>query len=320
MDTSGDQGQASTSLVQQIPAPSEPNLAISWASAFQSLEFMLGLQTAVLHVLCQYNAPTNRVAQLELLGNPTQMATNLPARNEGQVGDSSLHCNPGTFVAPLFINSGSSSAQESHGITSVNTALGGSNSNKLASELPSAPSQSGSAESAFILGPGRAPIPAKIVKRIISHEFVEMSELMPKNLDELQAETPVFIFVGSMVVPKLNSAKKSAVIDILTWVECFNSYIALLTTFYPPRSHDLLAYMALIVRTAKRFTGTAWLDYDRAFRREAPTRNLRDWSVMRPDLYNYHTALISVNQLSSNKREANQSPQRNFISGISFHV
>ena len=115
-----------------------------------------------------------------------------------------------------------------------------------------------------------------------------------------------------MVVPKPNSAKKSAVIDILTWVECFNSYIAVLTTFYPPRSRDLLAYMALIVRTAKRFGGTAWLDYDRAFRREAAANNLRDWSVMRPDLCNYHTALISVNRLSSNKSEANQSPQRNF--------
>ena len=149
MDTSGDQGQASTSLAQPIPAPSEPNSAVSWASAFQSPEFMLGHQTAVSHVLRQYNAPTDRVAQLESLGNPTQTATNLPARNEGQVGDSSLHCNPGTSVAPLFKNSGSSSARESQGITSVNTASGGSNSNELASELPSAPSQNCSAESAL---------------------------------------------------------------------------------------------------------------------------------------------------------------------------
>ena len=295
MDTSGDQRQASTSPAQPIPAPSETNSAVSRASAFQSPEFMLGLQMAVSHALRQYNAPTDRVAQLESLGNPTQTSTNSPARNEGQVGDSSLHCNPGTFVAPLFINSGSNSARESQGITSVNTALGGSNSNEHASELPSAPSQNCSPESAFILGPGRAPIPAKMVKRIVLHEFVEMLELMSENLDEPQAETPVFTFVGSVVVPKSNSAKKSAIIDILTWVECFNSYIAVLTTFYPPRSRDILAYMALIVRTAKQLGGTAWLDYDRAFRREAAASSLRDWSVMRPDLYNYHTALISVN-------------------------
>ena len=87
MDTSGDQRQASTSPAQPIPAPSETNSAVSRASAFQSPEFMLGLQTAVSHALRQYNAPTDRVAQLESLGNPTQTATNSPARNEGQVGD-----------------------------------------------------------------------------------------------------------------------------------------------------------------------------------------------------------------------------------------
>ena len=75
--------------------------------------------------------------------------------------------------------------------------------------------------------------------------------------------------------------KKNAVIDILTWVECFNSYTAVLTTYFPSRSRDLLAYMALIIRTAKRFRGKAWLDYDRAFRREAAATNLRDWSQAR---------------------------------------
>ena len=45
MDTSGDQRQASTPLAQPTAAPSEPNSAVSWASAFQSPEFMLGLQT-----------------------------------------------------------------------------------------------------------------------------------------------------------------------------------------------------------------------------------------------------------------------------------
>ena len=76
METSGDHGQSSTSHAQPIPAPNESNSAVSWASAFQSPEFMLGLQTAVSQALRQYNAPTDRVAQLESLGNPTQTATN----------------------------------------------------------------------------------------------------------------------------------------------------------------------------------------------------------------------------------------------------
>ena len=70
-------------LAQLIPAPSKANSAASWASAFQSPEFMLGLQTAVSHILRQYDTPTDRVTQFELLGNPTQTAMNLPARSEG---------------------------------------------------------------------------------------------------------------------------------------------------------------------------------------------------------------------------------------------
>jgi hypothetical protein len=39
----------------------------------------------------------------------------------------------------------------------------------------------------------------------------------------------------------------------------------------------------------------ARLQYDRVFRREAAANNTRDWSVMRPDLYNYHTAFVNRN-------------------------
>ena len=98
--------------------------------------------------------------------------------------------------------------------------------------------------------------------------------------------------------------------ETLTWVECFNSYTAVLTTFFPSRSRDLLAYMALVIRTAKRFGGKAWLEYDRAFRREAAASSLRDWSLMRPDLYNYHTALANRTVAISN--DADQSSQRSF--------
>ena len=90
----------------------------------------------------------------------------------------------------------------------------------------------------------------------------------------------------------------------------YNSYTAVLTTFFPSRSRDLLAYTALIFRTAKRFGGKAWLEYDRAFRREAAANSLRDWSLMRLDLYNYHTALADRTVAISN--EADQSSERSF--------
>ena len=41
-----------------------------------------------------------------------------------------------------------------------------------------------SPNSPFILGTDRSPIPGKLVRKIISHEFIELAELMPKNLDD----------------------------------------------------------------------------------------------------------------------------------------
>ena len=68
--------------------------------------------------------------------------------------------------------------------------------------------------------------------------------------------------------------------------------MAVMVMHFPNRARDLLAYMALIIRTAKRFGGMTWRSYDRAFRRDAAASNNRDWSAMRPDLDNYHTAVV----------------------------
>ena len=163
---------------------------------------------------------------------------------------------------------------------------------ELERHIPASALPKPSPQSAFILGPRRAPIPAKLVNRIVSLEYIDMSELIPENLDEPQAESPVFTFEGATVVAKPNPSKKRNVSDVLMWVECFTSYTAVITCFFLSRSRYLLAYMVLIIRTAKRFGGTPWLDYDCAYRREAAASNRRDWSVMRPDLYNYHTSFV----------------------------
>ena len=147
-------------------------------------------------------------------------------------------------------------------------------------------------EKAFILGPVRAPIPAKLVTQIVSHKYIELSELSPKNLEEPHTEVMSFAIEGSAIVPcsKAIPRKKQDAMDILTWVEAFNSYAAVLNSYFPHRARDLSAYMALIIRTAKRFGGRAWLQYDRTFRREAEASFLQDWSAMKPDLYKYYTA------------------------------
>ena len=56
-------------------------------------------------------------------------------------------------------------------------------------------------EKAFILGPGHAPIPANLVTQIVSHKYIELSELSPENLEEPHTEVMSFAIEGSAIVP-----------------------------------------------------------------------------------------------------------------------
>ena len=83
--------------------------------------------------------------------------------------------------------------------------------------------------------------------------------------------------------------KRREIWDVLTRVECFVSYMSVVTAYVLQRSRELLAYMSLILRTARRFGGRAWFEYDRAFRQEAVISGSKDWHIKRADLYNFHT-------------------------------
>ena len=44
------------------------------------------------------------------------------------------------------------------------------------------------------------------------------------------------------------------------------------------------------MHTAQQFSGSAWLAYDRAFRRQAAAYKLTDWSHMNPELFHFHVS------------------------------
>ena len=167
------------------------------------------------------------------------------------------------------------------------------------------------------MGPGRPPISAKSVSQIVAYKFIEMSDLIPENLESPSVDLPSFTIEGHSIVPTTTTAsrKKNEVYDILTWVECFNSYIAVITAFYPARARDLLAYMALIIRMAKQFPGRCWYNYDRAFRLEAAASNSTNWSQINADLYHYHTsvAVQPTQSQASRHREPRGDPNSMII-------
>ena len=50
-----------------------------------------------------------------------------------------------------------------------------------------------SGDKAFVVGPGHAPIPAKLVKKINSGEFVELADLLSTNLRAVDLEPQSFL-------------------------------------------------------------------------------------------------------------------------------
>jgi hypothetical protein len=263
--------------------------SVDWAEAFKSPEFSAGLAEAIAKSLGTRSASDSQVAALERLGDvcPTSMAAVIHATGTHS-------SNAGMLIAPSFIGiSGSTSGPQSSTATQFATTNGTAVSDSP-SVLPIVSTEpSPGLNQAFILGRGRPPLPAKLVSQILAYKFVEMSELILENRESPATEVPSFVIEGSAIVPTTtaSSRKRNEVSDILTWVECFTSYITVITAFRPDRSRDLLAYMALIIRIAKQFPGWCWSNYDRPFRLDAAASNSKNWSRTHSDLYHYHTSV-----------------------------
>ena len=117
----------------------------------------------------------------------------------------------------------------------------------------------------FVVGPGIPPVAPKIVAAIVSGELIELASLLE---DHIEPEPPCFTLVADKLVIRPTKRRK-AITDILSWMQAFAVYTLVVTAYYPPRVADLLKYQLLIMRTAQQFSGSAWLSYDRAFRRQA---------------------------------------------------
>ena len=144
--------------------------------------------------------------------------------------------------------------------------------------LPPAPPTLASSPAALALltkpGPFNpaASLPAKVVKRILDLEFVEMAEVTVD--DNLQ---------GSGRPP---APAQLPVTDISQWLERFSLMAAILTTRFPEKAVELFAYQATIVRAERNYEGKRWVSYDQQFHREALARRDLNWSVTDPRLYN----------------------------------
>ena len=71
--------------------------------------------------------------------------------------------------------------------------------------------------------------------------------------------------------------------DIASWIQCFATYVSVMSTSHLQAVPELLAYPIFILRVSQDFGGV--VTYDSAFRRQAFITGNRQWSKINPTLY-----------------------------------
>ena len=88
----------------------------------------------------------------------------------------------------------------------------------------------------FILSEGLPPVPYKLVARILKGEFIDIAELLRDNLEAQRR--------ASAVAQHSSTPAKSRreIPDLMSWVQWLDTYIAVVTSKFPHRIKELLAY------------------------------------------------------------------------------
>ena len=117
-------------------------------------------------------------------------------------------------------------------------------------------------------------------------QFVELVDLLPANLRAVEQEPQTFLH-GKLLV-SVSKRRQVEIKDIFTRTEAFSIFKMVLSAVHPHRWRCLSKYKLLIIQTARHFSGSAWLEYDLAFRKDAAASGDSDGSGMNLDLCNFH--------------------------------
>lgn len=129
------------------------------------------------------------------------------------------------------------------------------------------------------LAPALGLIPQKLVEKVRSGAYVEMREFLRDNillleqLETLQGTMPQLASMPGAARPRLRE-----VTTPLAWVYCFLSYMG--TSTSDPTTRSQAAYASLLLREAQQHGGRGWLEYDKAFRRQAADIPSLPWDMI----------------------------------------
>ena len=136
------------------------------------------------------------------------------------------------------------------------------------------------------VGEGLPPVPEKLAAKIWAWKFVDMAEMLPECWHEPAKDEES----TSSSTPTVQPRRRKKVTDINVWLQCYALYTSVLATQDPEAIPELLAYLITILRVSQDFAGSAWVNYDSAFRRQADVTGDRKWSCINPSMYSIYFA------------------------------
>ena len=121
-------------------------------------------------------------------------------------------------------------------------------------------------------------MPAKLAQRAWNGDYIDMADLLPQALSAA---------LRNPDSQQSKDSKKRAqkVTSIMSWIECFTTYISLIAMKHPDRVSNLLGYMNLIVHAARQYEDNPWQAYDATFRQLAATNKELKWAHIQPSLW-----------------------------------
>ena len=140
----------------------------------------------------------------------------------------------------------------------------------------------------FALAGSLPMIPAHLVEKILKGQYIDLSDLLQDNilLAKKSNSGSGTVQTESGLVwryKKREFTKDEA--GMLSWIQCFAVYMAIVCSQDPSRFNDLLGYMVIMINEGRRFKYQGWLTYDEMFRQSVVKSKSTSWSELNGTLY-----------------------------------
>lgn len=86
-------------------------------------------------------------------------------------------------------------------------------------------------DKAFVVGPGHAPIYAKLVAKTTGGHFIELADMLSANPQAMEQEPPTFL--NSTLVTSAPKRRQAEIHDILICTEAFTMFHLVMCSIHP---------------------------------------------------------------------------------------